>query len=224
MVSERPLEPTPAAAPSRSVLERRRLAASRAVLELFLRERTTAFPVAALAAHAGISERSFYRYFPRKEDAVRPFLNDGLAELAARIEQVPHDVPMAEAIVAGFVHAFETTDLQGWPALMPVLTETEAMRATVLQVMTDGELLFAALFAERLHVDATSPRARLAGAVLIAAARVAMDALFDDDAPRDPLETFAESLRLLGPELFTPELFTPEQFTPEQRHREQEPS
>ncbi len=178
------------------------LEASRSVIELFLRRRTSAFSVKELAQHAGLAERTFYRYFPRKEDAIRPYIDAWLERIVCEVRAAPPSRPLREAMVAAHATAFAVGSTTQWEALLPVLNETESLRAVWLQVVTDAEAAFAQLVAERLEIPAGSLQARMAAAVLSAAGRLAMERAHLPQEQRDPGALFAESLALVGPGLF----------------------
>jgi hypothetical protein len=89
-----------------------------------------------------------------------------------------------------------------WENLLPVLNETESLRAVWLQILTDAEVALAHVVAERLGLAPDSQRARLAGAVLATAGRLALEQQFSAGRKRDPGEVLAEYLELLGPTLF----------------------
>ncbi|OJH41713.1 TetR family transcriptional regulator [Cystobacter ferrugineus] len=177
------------------------LEASRTVIALFLRKRTSDFTVKELAAHTGLSERTFYRYFPRKEDAIRPAIDASLARIASDMRAAPRDKPLREALVEALGRSLEGNAMS-WENLLPVLNETESLRAVWLQVLTDAEVALAQVVAERLGLSPDSQRARLAGAVLATAGRLAMDPPFPAGSKRDASEVLAEYLELLGPTLF----------------------
>ncbi|MFC8731613.1 TetR family transcriptional regulator [Luteimicrobium sp. NPDC057192] len=63
--------------------ERRRVA--REALRLFAQDGVAATSADDVARAAGVSVRTFWRLFPRKEDAVRPLLEDGVVALAADV-------------------------------------------------------------------------------------------------------------------------------------------
>src|SRR5690606_9580508 len=63
--------------------------ASRAIIELYLERTSTGRPVKALAAHVGLAERTFYRDFPRKEEAVRPFVVRGFRRTVSAVRAAP---------------------------------------------------------------------------------------------------------------------------------------
>jgi AcrR family transcriptional regulator len=178
------------------------LEASRAVIGLFLRERTSDFTVRELAAHAGLSERTFYRYFPRKEDAIRPAVDAGLARIVSDMRAAPRGQSLPEALVEAHNRSLAEGGAMNWENLLPVLNETESLRAVWLQILTDAEVALAHVVAERLGLAPDSQRARLAGAVLATAGRLALEQQFSAGRRRDPGEVLAEYLELLGPTLF----------------------
>ncbi len=63
--------------------ERRRVA--REALRLFALQGVAATGAGDVAQASGVSVRTFWRLFPRKEDAVRPLLEDGVVALAADV-------------------------------------------------------------------------------------------------------------------------------------------
>ncbi|EPX64697.1 putative tetR-family transcriptional regulator [Cystobacter fuscus DSM 2262] len=178
------------------------LEASRAIIDLFLRKRTSDFSVKELAAHAGLSERTFYRYFPRKEDAIRPAVDASLARLVSDVRAAPRDKPLREAMVEALGRLPVEEDPMSWENFLPVLNETESLRAVWLQILTNAEVALAHVVAERLGISPDSQRARLAGAVLATAGRLALEQPFSAGRKRDLGEAFAECLELLGPTLF----------------------
>lgn len=178
------------------------LGASRAVLELFLRERTSDFSVRELAAHAGLSERTFYRYFPRKEDAIRPAVDASLARIAADMRAAPRGKSVGEALVAAYSRVIAEESLMNWGDLLQVLNQTESLRAAWLQILTDAEVALAHAVAERLGISPDSQQARLAGAVLTTAGRLALEQPFSEGHSRDTIQVLTECLEMLGPTLF----------------------
>ncbi len=177
------------------------LEASRAVVGLFLRERSSDFSIKELAEHAGLSERTFYRYFPRKEDAIRPYLEAGLAHLVTRVRESPRTQPLPDVLVAVHSEMFEQGHPLDGEVLLGVLNGTERLRAVWLQVLTDAEVAYAEVVAEWLGIAADSLQGRLAGAVVVTATRLALQRPALE--PRAPSQVFADCLTLLGPSLFS---------------------
>jgi AcrR family transcriptional regulator len=180
-----------------------RLDVSRAVVSLFLRAKTSDFSVEELAKHVGISPRTFYRYFPRKEDAIRPRLDDDIQRLAASIKARPRRESLREALAASYAAFWTPGELAEWKVLEAVLSETDLLRAVWLQIITDSERMITEVAVERLGLAVTSRRARLIGNVTVAAVRVAMTMVIAD--PRlDAASVLRDNLRELGPAFFAP--------------------
>jgi AcrR family transcriptional regulator len=195
-------EPMPFTLAPREGRDEAMLKASRAVITLFLRERSSDFTVKELAAHVGLSERTFYRYFPRKEDAIRPAVDAALARIVSDVRAAPRGRSLRQALVEAHDRAFEENLAMNWENLLPVLNKTEALRAAWLQIITDAEGALAHVAAERMGISPDSQRARMAGAVLAAAGRLAQEQPFSPGKKRDPREVLAECLELVGPTLF----------------------
>ncbi|MCB9744297.1 MAG: TetR family transcriptional regulator [Alphaproteobacteria bacterium] len=180
--------------------ERAMLEASRAVIDLFLERRTSDFSVKELAEHAGLSERTFYRYFPRKEQVICPFIFARLEQIIEDIRAYPDDRPLHEALVAAQTRAYVEGRDYNWEALLPVLNETDSLRSVWLGIMSDAEVAMSQVLAERMGLPAGSRRATWAAAVVVTAGRVAIE---QAAASRQPPEVvYAELLTLLGPGLF----------------------
>src|ERR1700753_1953196 len=114
-------------------------AVSRAVVDLFIDERTSDFTVRELADHAGISERTFYRYFPRKEDVVRPFLVGGFERISALVAARPGGEPVRAGPGAAGSEAWVATDTGRSRRLYRLLAGDDALRATWFEVITKSE-------------------------------------------------------------------------------------
>ena len=96
---------------SGTLQQRAALKASQATVEFFIKYGTTEFAVKALADNAGVSERSFYRYFPRKEDSIRPFLYHGLERVIAHFLVRPERESVRDSL--------EAVWLDAWPVVQP---------------------------------------------------------------------------------------------------------
>src|ERR1700754_4299218 len=119
-----------------------RLEVARAAVDLFLAKGVAATSADEIAAAAGISSRTLWRYFPTKESCVTPLLTD-VVELIARFLQTwPSDQSMAEVFDTIGLHdnvADRTTTVQ-----LVRLTRTEpGLRAVWLEAHRDAEPAFA---------------------------------------------------------------------------------
>jgi AcrR family transcriptional regulator len=176
--------------------------ASRAVVELFIDTGRSDFTVAELARHAGISERSFYRYFPRKEDVVGPFLTGGYERISALVAARPSDEPVRTALVAAWSESWVATDAGRSRRLFRLMFDDDGLRATWFKVITESEAGWAHVVAQRLGIDPKSRRAALIGAVVVAAARLSTKWSVESGTDANPALVFAANLELLGDELF----------------------
>lgn len=78
-------------------------------LDLFTHRGFEATSIEDIAAAAGIGRRTFFRYFPSKNDAVWGDFDEALGELEVWLMSCPDDVPLMTAIRRGVV-AFNTYD------------------------------------------------------------------------------------------------------------------
>jgi AcrR family transcriptional regulator len=175
-----------------SLLDRKRElvreAIARAAWELFDREGYEATTVEAIAGRAGLSRRSFFRYYSSKEDVVvgtsDAVAEDFLAAFRAR--------PAAEPPLVAIRHALRPVVLE-WVsdaaqarAIMRQLRESPTLRRAMLQRHARMEERLAALLARRLGSD---PRRDPTPALLAFVARALMDTAFNvwfDQQPADP--------------------------------------
>ncbi|CAJ62209.1 MULTISPECIES: TetR/AcrR family transcriptional regulator [Frankia] len=203
---QRGAETQPPARTAREVVEAKEqamLAASRAVVELFVERGTNDFTIRELAAHAGVSERSFYRYFPRKEDVVRPFLTAGAARIATELTERPPGEPLQTSLAVIWAASWAATHVEQLRQLYRVLRTSEGFRAQWFQIMADSERLWADAIAARLGLDPRSHQAALAAAVVSAAARLSTVDYGEAGHGESPAELFATALAMVGPGLFT---------------------
>lgn len=187
--------------PPRHERDRQALEASRAVVGLYLREGTADLSVKQLAEHAGLSERTFYRTFPTKEDTIRPYVEAGLHYVVAQVQDAPPQLPLREVLTRAFAVPLDAAMAHGDGVFLAVLRQNEPLRAVWLKVITDAEVAFAEVIAGRLGISPSSAQARLAGAAVVTAGRLALE---PQTSGARPSEVFEGCLNLLGPALFEP--------------------
>jgi AcrR family transcriptional regulator len=176
---------------------------SGSVMELFLKTGSTDFTVKELASHAGISERSFYRYFRRKEDVVKPFLTAGIEGFAQAVAARPADEPLEISLTIAWESSWTATNIEYVRTLYRVLDESKDFRAVWRQATIDLESKCTQTIAQRLGIGPSSKQAALAGAAVVIVARLATEIFADADLKEDPATAFASNLELLGNRLFT---------------------
>lgn len=159
------------------------LDASRAVVTLFVERQTSAFTIRELADHVGVSERTFYRYFPRKEHAVRPYLEAGLAHIVVGIRTAMVGMALPDAIVQAHTGVLEGTASAHTAKLLSVLTGTERLRAVWLQVTMGAERALAEVVGEAWGVSPDHLAARMAASAVVASGRMALLQPGGDEQP-----------------------------------------
>lgn len=185
--------------PPRHERDRQALEASRAVVGLYLKEGTAELSVRRLAEHAGLSERTFYRTFPTKEDTIRPYVEAGLHHVVVQVRDAPAGRPLREVLIDAHAGLLDAASAHGGAVFLELLRQNEPLRAVWLKVITDAEVAFAEVIAERLGVAPGSVQARLAGAAVVTAGRLSLE---PPSAGTRPSEVFEACLTLLGPGLF----------------------
>lgn len=151
---------------------------SRAAWDLFGREGYEATTVTEIAREAGVSRRTFFRYYASKEDVVvetsDEFAEEVLAALARRPVKEPVLVAIRRAIVPSLEQRLARTERSR--AIIRLLRESRSLRRAMLERHARMEERLAAQLAARLELDpATDSRP----ALLAFLARAMMDTAFN---------------------------------------------
>lgn len=103
-----------------------------------------------IAAAAGVSHMTFFRYFPRKENVVETREYDPMVEELI-VARPPHESPIAAigAALSSWVKAVMRTDHQRILARVRLMMATPDMRARQMNTMDDTRDLFARSLARR---------------------------------------------------------------------------
>ncbi|HEX8856833.1 MAG TPA: TetR family transcriptional regulator [Thermoleophilaceae bacterium] len=166
-------------------------------------ENTTVDDIAFAAA---ISPRTFFRYFPTKEDVV---LWDEYDPIAAELVAArPDDEPLAEtlrAITRAAIGGLYRRDPAQLLMRTRLLASVPELRARMLAQQGSGGDMLAALLAQKRGLRADDLAARVIAAAFGAAIITAVDAWQRDDGKSDLLELvdraiheLAEGMRELG--------------------------
>jgi len=151
-----------------------------------------------VAAAAGISRRTLFRYFSSKNDIPWGRFADGLAELERRLEASPTDVPLWRALHEAIL------DFNELPAgaevqhrrRMRLLLETPALQAHSALMYAEWRGVVQRFAARRYDVPADHVRAVVVGHAALAVSLAAYEAwLAHDDA--DLVEVLDEALAAL---------------------------
>ena len=152
-----------------------RLEISMAAVRLFTEHGLDGTSVAQIAEAVGISTRTLWRYFPRKEDCAAPLLSFGLDNFTRYLAAWPADRPLVEA--ADDTDWFSDTSA---PRLLLVLdlmrlTPAEpALDAVWIRCYSDAVAPLAAALAERLGHRPDDLAAKVKASMLLASTHQAM--------------------------------------------------
>lgn len=153
-----------------------RLEIARAAVDLFTARGVAGTSADEIAAAAGISVRTLWRYFPSKESCVVPLLTAGIEFTACCLRAWPPGRPVAELL--------DDMERRGGEPIGDVtpllelvrLTRTEpGLRAVWLQAHGDAEPVFAAVLAQRAGVPTPDLPTTVQAAVINSALRVAVE-------------------------------------------------
>jgi AcrR family transcriptional regulator len=171
-----------------TLTERRKAATERdiaaAAAALFAEQGVAGVTAEQIAARAGVSVRTFYRYFARKEDAIAPILSFGaqrwqeaFAQVGERSlrEQIP-------GVIRAQLAEGDGLELETMLGVLRGLDDDAAMRDVWLRVNDDSERRLREILQER---GVAAWEARLIAAVATDAIRVGLEQwTADPDGPR----------------------------------------
>lgn len=176
-------------------------------LQLMAREGFGAVTVDEIVATAGVSKRTFFRYFASKEDVVVQFLADmgaGMcAELAARPAGEPPSVALRRAVWVAMAACADGVDHSGRALrVVQLILRTPALRARFLEHQGQWRDDLAVEAARRLGLD---PEADLYPRLAAGAALAAFDTVLrrwsDSGGAEDPAALTDRAFAVLAPAL-----------------------
>ncbi|MGW0788056.1 TetR/AcrR family transcriptional regulator [Streptomyces sp. NPDC002911] len=155
-----------------------RLEIAREAVRLFAERGVAATTADEIAAAAGISQRTLWRYTSSKELCVSPLLTYALDFVTALMRSWPRDRPLVEAVAGAppsLPDAPAGTEAEALRDLV-LLTRTEpGLRAVWLQVHHDAELVFAEIIAERTGHGPDGLEPRMQATLLNSTLRIAVE-------------------------------------------------
>ncbi|MGW6279912.1 TetR/AcrR family transcriptional regulator [Kribbella sp. NPDC055071] len=168
---------------------------ARAAVELFLAKGVAATSAEEIAAAAGISSRTLWRYFPTKESCVTPLLTGVVELIAGFLESWPSDQTMAGVFDTIGLHdnvADRTTMVQ-----LVRLTRTEpGLRAVWLEAHRHAEPAFAEALARRAGLPTPDLTVTVQAAMIHTALRVAAEYYaFNADHPDAETSDYEAAMR-----------------------------
>lgn len=133
--------------------------------------------VEEIATTAGVSRRTFFRYFDSKAAVLWAEFDGEVEELRSAFEQVPDDMPLMEAIrqVVVGVNRYHAEDVPELRTRMNLITSVPALQASAAPHYDAWERAVSAFAARRLAQQADSLYALAIGRTTLAACRAAYD-------------------------------------------------
>ena len=172
---------------------------ARVAVALFAERGFDAVTVDEIAAAAGMSQRTFFRYFATKEDVVLEFERRLWQDLVTAFDERPADEGAVTALREAFrfTSHVEPADRARVLQLARILDAAPALqaRATGQRVAEDQALV--AGVARRMGVDVEDWRARVVLAAMTSVAGAEFRAWAQDGGSGDPAERIVTALTLL---------------------------
>lgn len=159
------------------------LAISRQSAAVFVEAGGSSPTVACLAETAGISERTFYRYFPTKEDVLRPVFDAGNHAFATALTAQPRRTELADAVVNAFDLTFASSTDAEARDLMTVVFADPALRRIWLQAAYETTDLIRTGVARLLGTGRDDLTTTVACGQAVLLVTVALQHLIRDDTP-----------------------------------------
>lgn len=127
---------------------------SHAALRLFHEHGFEATTIDDIAAAAGISRRTYFRYFESKNDVAWGEFDRELHKLASRLRALPESMPLMEALRTGIIEFNRIPDVEvGWHReRMRLLLRVPALQAHSMLRYAAWRRVIAEFTAERLEL------------------------------------------------------------------------
>jgi TetR/AcrR family transcriptional regulator, regulator of mycofactocin system len=182
----------------------RRPASSRADIErvairLFDEQGYDEATVDDIAAAAGISRRTFFRYFPSKNDVVWGDFDAGLVALRKRLAETPEDVPVMTALrdaVVEFNH-IAPDDVPWHRRRMALILHVDALQAHSTLMYAAWRAVIADYVATRSHTEPDDFGPQLVAYTVLGAAVAAYEQWLRDPGA-DLATLLGEAMERLG--------------------------
>jgi AcrR family transcriptional regulator len=193
--------------PAPSLAERKRRLVSdeltRAALTLFAARGFDAATVDEIVAGAGVSKRTFFRYFASKEDVVVQFLAEMGTGMRTALADRPAGEPPSRALLHSVRGPLDTCAAEGKALpVVQLILRTPALYARFLEHQARWREELAEELGRRTGRDpAVDLRPRLAAGFALTAFDTVLRRWSDSDGTVDPVPLLEEALALAAPAL-----------------------
>lgn len=152
-----------------------RLKAAEACCDLYIRRGTTDLTIAEISREIGISQRSFYRYFPIKAESISPVFDWTTAAFDAAVLGAHPAADVRDVLRGAWRASLGTDNADRTRRLFPLVFADAEMWSAFLRKVHDGERALSPILGARLGLDPDAPRARAASAAVASATRIALE-------------------------------------------------
>jgi AcrR family transcriptional regulator len=155
--------------------QKTRGAIQREAMRLFQEQGYDATTVEQIAEAAEVSQSTFFRYFPTKEDVV--LLDDYDPLIARLISERPQDEPAAAAVRGAILEALRITFAEDEKLIrdrIGFMLSVPAIRAKMYEQSTATQDVFSAMLAGRTGRDPESFEVKVAAGIIIGALNIAV--------------------------------------------------
>ena len=128
-----------------------------AAVRLFIQRGYEATTIEEIAAAVGVSPRTFFRYYPSKEDVVVGLLRSGAVDLQDELSQRPSSECLADALRAA-THRWAELSAERAASLLQLtqlLTSSPVLRARLDEERHRGREVLSGIVADRMGVVCT---------------------------------------------------------------------
>jgi TetR/AcrR family transcriptional regulator, regulator of mycofactocin system len=148
-----------------------------AALKLFERHGFDGTTVEDIAHAAGVSRRTFFRYFDTKADVLWHAFDDEIRALQAALDDLPPDIPLMDGIrdAVVSVNHYTAADVPELRRRINLIGTVPALQASAAVHYDAWERTITAYAAERLNEQASSLRALAVGRATLAVCRAAYE-------------------------------------------------
>jgi AcrR family transcriptional regulator len=176
-----------------------------AAARLFLERGYAATTVQDIAEAADVSPRTFFRYFPSKEDTITAIVGSSVDDIIDHLETHPEDLVLRVALSSalGMVAAQVRRDLDASRAFRKLLCTTPALHGRWLEEQRRSRNRLADALGPWFGGPPATLRAHLAAGSAQLAVEIAVEFWAADSSAGDPQRHLDEALALLDAPLFS---------------------
>jgi len=176
--------------------QRTRRELATAAAKLFLERGYAATTVQAIAEAADVSARTFFRYFPAKDDVVTAIVGTGADDLIEHLERHPEDRSLRDALCGalGAVAAQVCDDPETSRAFRRMVRSTPALHGRWLEEQRWNRHRLADALEPWFPAPDAAPTRYLAAGVAQLALETALDFWTDDPSLSDPFDLLEKAL------------------------------